>query len=282
MVRRSPWRGNPWGTFKPCPVAVMLEPVSRRIGIFDRDRRDGAHAVKSTSTPTRIDRLTEYVFDGQPDVTFGDELRGWVDASSRFRAFVEAHRDKIRKKLRGASDPEARQDVRAELRVAQLLLADRGMDLEFEAYGVGNVGPDFTVTYRGERLFNAEVTRLHRDPRLATYGGPLLAKLRQLPPSVPNVVIVGIDGDRADAFDIESATRAMRQRADAKEDAFFTSRGLDGSRGFHARYLRLGGVIAWADAGSGDARATLWTNRSARIAVADRAIRAVLSRLRAG
>jgi hypothetical protein len=258
----------------------MLEPIPRD-RYLDRDGRHGAHAVKSTSTPTRIDRLTQYVLEGQPDAAIGDELRGWVEAS-RFRAFVEAHRDKIRKKLRGASDTDARQDVRAELRVAQLLLADRRMELEFEAYGVGNVGPDFTVTYRGERPFNVEVTRLHRDPRISTYGGPLLAKLRQLPPSVPNVVIVAIDGDRADAFDIESATRAMRQRAEAGDDAFFTSRGLDGSRGFHARYLRLGGVIAWADAGSGDARATLWTNRSARIGVPERAGRAVVASLRAG
>lgn len=238
--------------------------------------------MKATATLTRIDRLTQYVLDGQPDVAIGDELHGWVEASPRFRAFVEVHRDKIRKKLRGASDLDALGDVRAELRVAQLLLTDRRVELDFEAYGVGNVGPDFTVTYRGERPFNVEVTRLHRDPRLATYGGPLLAKLRQLPPSVPNVVIVAIVGGRADAFDLEAATRAMRQRADAKDDAFFTGRGLDGSRGFHARYLRLGGVIAWADAAEADARALLWTNRSARIAVPDRAIRAVLATLRVG
>ncbi len=238
--------------------------------------------MKSTSTPTRIDRLTQYVLDGQPDAAIGDELRGWAAASPRFRAFVEAHRDKIRKKLRGASDTDARRDVRAELRVAQLLLADRRMELEFEAYGVGNVGPDFTVTHRGEHRFNVEVTRLHRDPRLATYGGPLLTKLRQLPPSVPNVVVIAIDGDRATAFDIESATRALRQRADEKDDAFFTSRGLDGSRGFHGRYLRLGGVIAWADAAAGDSRAAFWANRSARIGVPDRAARAVVTSLRAG
>ena len=238
--------------------------------------------MRSTATPTRIDRLTQYVLDGQPHPPVGDELRGWMEGSPRFRAFVEAHRDKVRKKLRGALDTEARQDVRAELRFAHLLLADRRMELEFEAYGVGNVGPDFTVTYRGERPFNVEVTRLHRDPRVATYGGPLLAKLRQLPPSVANVVVVAIDGDRADAFDIESAVRAMRQRADARDDAFFTSRGLDGSRGFHARYLRLGGVIAWADAGARELRALPWTNRSARIAMPDRAARAVVAGLRAG
>ena len=126
------------------------------------------------------------------------------------------------------------------------------------------------------------MTRLHRDPHVAPYGGPLLAKLRQLPPSAPNVVAVAIDGDRADAFDIESATRALRQRADAKDDAFFTSRGLDGSRGFYARYLRLGAVIAWADSAAHESRVVLWTNRSARIAVPDRAARAVLACLRAG
>ena len=238
--------------------------------------------MRSTATPTRIDRLTQFVLDGRPDAALGYELRGWMDARPQFRAFVEAHRDKIRKKLRGASDAEARRDVRAELRVAHLLLADRRLALEFEAYGVGKVGPDFTVTYRGERRFNVEVTRLHRDPRVATYGGPLLTKLRQLPPSMPNVVVVAIDGERADAFDIESATRAMRQRADAKDDAFFNSRGLDGSRGFHARYLRLGAVIAWADAAAEESRVVLWTNRSARIAVPDRAARAVLACLGAG
>ena len=238
--------------------------------------------MRSATTLTRVDRLIEYVLDGRSDAPIREELRGWVKASPRFRAFVETHRDKVRKKLRGASDSDALHDVRAELRFAHLLLADRRIELAFEAYGVGNVGPDFTVRYRGERAFNVEVTRLHRDPRVATYGGPLLAKLRQLPPSVPNVVVVAIDGHRADAFDIESATRAMRQRADAKDDAFFTSRGLDGTRGFNARYLRLGGVIAWADSGVGDSRAQLWANRSARIAVPDRAARAVMACLRAG
>ena len=76
---------------------------------------------------------------------------GWLSGSKRFRAFAEAHRDKIRKKLRGAADAEARRDVRAELRVAHLLLADRHIELAFEAYGSTNRGPDFTVAYRGER-----------------------------------------------------------------------------------------------------------------------------------
>ena len=113
------------------------------------------------------------------------------------------------------------------------------------------------------------------------YGG-LLAKLRQLPPSVPNAVIVAIDGDDANAFDVAATTRALRSRADAKDDAFFASRGLDGARGFNQRMLRLGAVLVWCDGAAGEARASLWTNRSARIALPDRAIRACVDCLRAG
>ena len=64
-----------------------------------------------------------------------DELAGWLASSARFRAFADAHRDKIRKKLRAASDAANRLDVRAELHVAHLLLADRRIDLAFEPGG---------------------------------------------------------------------------------------------------------------------------------------------------
>lgn len=210
------------------------------------------------------------------------ELAGWLAGSARFRAFADAHRSKIRKKLRGAADAEARRDVRAELRAAHLLLADRRIELAFEAYGSGKVGPDFTVTFRGERTLNLEVTRLRRAPDAAGSGGQLLAKLRQLPPSVPNVVIVAIEGDSAEALNVAGATRALRAQADAKDEAFFISRGFEGTRGFYERYLRLGGVLVWCETAAGDARALLWTNRSARIALPERAARACLLCLRAG
>jgi hypothetical protein len=211
-----------------------------------------------------------------------DELARWLAGSARFRAFVDAHRDKIRKKLRGAADPEARRDVRAELRAAHLLLADRRIELAFEAYGSGKVGPDFTVTFRGERSHNLEVTRLRRAPDAAGSGGQLLAKLRQLPPSVPNVVLVAIEGDSAEALDVAGATRALRAQADAKDEAFFTTRGFEGTRGFYERYLRLGAVLVWCEGAAGDARAALWANRSARIPLPERAARACLLSLRAG
>ena len=57
--------------------------------------------------------------------------------------------------------------------------------------------------------------------------------------------------------------------------------GLDGMRGFRQRYLRLGAVMARFEDRSGEARALLWTNPSARIPVPEPAVLAVLACLRA-
>ena len=73
----------------------------------------------------------------------------------------------------------------------------------------------------------------------------------------------------------------MRSRAEAKDEPFFARRGFDGTRGSFDRFLRLGGVVAWSEAGSDDARAALWSNGSARIALPDQAARAILACLRA-
>ena len=238
--------------------------------------------ARAKAPATAVDRLREALVGGSPADGTTEDIAAWLAGSRRFRAFAEAHRDKIRKKLRGTTDEDARRDVRAELAVAHLLLADRRIELAFEAYGSTKGGPDFTVAFRGERRFNLEVTRLHRAPQAAIHGGPLLTKLRQLPPSVPNAVLVAIEGGSADAFDVAEAIRLLRARADAKDDAFFAARGFDGTRGFNQRYPRLGAVIVWCEGAAGDAQATLWTNRSARIAVPERAARAGLASLRAG
>jgi hypothetical protein len=237
-----------------------------------------AHAT----APGAVERLAQHLFDRILTDPLADEVAGWLAGSNRFRAFVDANRDKIRKKLRGAADMEARRDVRAELRVAHLLLADRRIELAFEAYGSTKRGPDFTVTFRGERSFNLEVTRPRRAPAAAGFGGPLLAKIRQLPPSVPNVVLLAVERGDPDALDVAAAARLLRDRADAKDETFFATRGFKGTREFYERYLRLGGVLVWSEAASGDARAATWDNRSARIALPKRAVRACVRCLRAG
>lgn len=241
-----------------------------------------AGMARTTTPGSSVEQLAGYLLDrNQPDA-IAEELTGWLAGSPGFRTFAEAHRDKIRKKLRTAAEPEALKDVRAELQVARLLLVDPSIELGFEAYGSGKGGPDLTVTYRGTRSLNLEVTRLRRVPDATAFGPPLLAKLRQLPPSVPNALLVAIGGASAEALDVASATKALRARADAKDEAFFDRRGLTGTRGFYERYLRLGGVMAWCEGAAGDARAALWINRSARIPLPERAVRAVIRCLREG
>ncbi len=238
----------------------------------------------SSQTPpaTAVDRLAQHLLGGVDDHVLAGELGAWLVDSTRFRAFADGHRDKIRKKLRGAMDTDARRDVRAELRAAYELLADRRIELAFEAYGSGKPGPDFTVTFRGEGTFNIEVTRLRRPPDPSGFGRAILAKLRQLPPSAPNALLVAIEGAKADPADVAAASQALRTRADNKDEAFFTARGFDGTRGFYDRYLRLGAVFVWSEAAPDDDRAATWINRSARIPLPDRAVRACLARLRAG
>jgi len=222
--------------------------------------------VSGQGAPSAVTRLADDLV--RSDASLNHELASWISSSRRFRAFAEAHRDKIRKKVRGATDPDALLDVRAELRVAHLLLADRRIGLAFEAYGSGRAGPDFSLTFRDAPSLNLEVTR----PRSAAIVGPLLTKLRQLPTSRPNAVVLALDRASAEV-DVATTVRRLRERADGMDEAFFASRGLDGARAFHQRLLRLGGVIAWRDGAGTD----VWLNRSARIPLPEAATRAVVA-----
>src|SRR4029077_20691480 len=81
----------------------------------------------------KTDALVRHVAPGcRPALQ--SELGDWLEDSARFTAFITTHQDKVRKKL-STSDEESRLDVRSELRVAYLILADRRFELAFEAYG---------------------------------------------------------------------------------------------------------------------------------------------------
>jgi hypothetical protein len=229
--------------------------------------------------PPRITRLISHLLPDSTDDPLAGELGAWLTESARFEAFADAHRDKIRKKLRGATDADARRDVRAELLVARLLLADRGIELAFEAHGSTRGGPDFAVTYRGGRPFNLEVTRPHR-PMTADDPRPILAKLHQLPTGSANVLLIAVAGTDAGTLDTATAVKTVRARADARDDAFFAARGLETAKRFYERFLRLGAVIVFAESATGDRRTRAWINGSARIAVPERALRATVAALR--
>lgn len=179
----------------------------------------------------------------------------WVQASPRFRAFSETYRDKIRKKVRGITEAEGYRDLQAELSTAFFLVQERRFMVEYEKYGMGKQrGPDFSVTYKTHTRFDLEVTRL----RVAVIAGPepgklantLCVKLAQLPPSMINVLVLAVDdalpdGDGPSTSSgqaLESGLRLLQERAESKDDEFFTRRGFLNARDFLKHYSRLSAI----------------------------------------
>jgi hypothetical protein len=228
-----------------------------------------------------VDRLLSYLLDGVPSAAdeVANDLAEWLSASSRFVSFADANRDKIRKKLRGATDSQARGDVRAELEVAFRLLADRRLGLAFEAYGSGRRGPDFTVTFRAVHPFNLEVTRLRLDEgdrtggdRTGGLGSALLRKLHQLPADAPNAVLVALDGPPPGEDEVATAMRSLRRRADRRDDVFFKRHGFADASRFHLHYRRLSALFVM----SRGAGARAWSNAEALRQLPDGALNACL------
>jgi hypothetical protein len=185
------------------------------------------------------------------------ELGHWLEDSPRFRTFLSAHQDKVRKKLNTAGNEETRLDVRSELLVAYLILADRRFELSFEAYGASRLGPDLTVTYRTNQRFNLEVTRLraledadHAEPGagVARLANVIAGKLRQLPAELPNALVIATRGLPLSEEGLAAAPRLLKSHSDRKDDDFFARRGLRTARDFYAQYLHLSGVFVLDEA----------------------------------
>ena len=223
--------------------------------------------------------LVAYLGDGSALPGPLADLEAWLAASSRLRTFVDANRDKIRKKVRLATTADAQLDLRTELRFASLLLANRRFDLAFEAYGSGNRGPDFTATFRAGTTFNVEVTRRH-VPGVAGVERTILGKLRQLPPSRANVLLVAFDAPDEAAIDLDPIVRDLRSHAERRDDAWFVARGMADAAAFHQGLLRLTALIAWQERRSGDSASVSWINPGARIAADTAALRALATALR--
>jgi hypothetical protein len=210
-----------------------------------------------------------------------NELAAWVGGSNHMRRFVDANGAKVRRKLREARDVDAQRDVRAELLVAACLLADRRFELAYEAAGASRAGPDFVVTFRGVSRFNVEVTRRRGAADAAAIADAVLAKLRQLPPSVPNVLVVAVER-QIDPEEVRAAMAALRARADARDAAVLARAGAAHPKAFYERFLRLAAIVAWAEsAPQPEERAATWLNPSARIALDRAAIAAVTRALAA-
>jgi len=211
------------------------------------------------------DTLLDDLFGGR-HAALRAEFDGWLRGSRRLAAFANLYRGKIRAKLRHAADVEGLRDVRAELEAAVLLLSDERFAVEYEKYAAAKQrGPDLTVTFRTHTLFNVEVRRLRAieaddDPeaRVARLVYVLCDKVRQMPPSIVNLLWLSSDGPAAED-DLSAAATALRQLAERKADDFFTRRGYESASDFQRAYVRLSGVI-WRWTGE----PVVWLNPLAR------------------
>ncbi len=190
----------------------------------------------------------------------------WLAASARFRAFLAANKDKARKKIRGIADSESMRDLQLELDTAYHLLLDRRYSLEYEKYLAGKTrGPDFTVTVHDKGSFNIEVKRLRSVGEFHHWADAVCDKLDQMPPSIPNVLLVGTEQAARKSIDGLQAMTRLRRLADARDDGVFTSRGLTDARAFLRASARLSGVLhhsQWGDESGG--QALLWLNAQAK------------------
>src|SRR4051812_39969131 len=178
--------------------------------------------------PMKISEIVSYIFRGTP-AGFGPLLAGWMTDSPRFQVFVETYRDKIRKKVNGARDEEGRRDLLAELAVAYWLLLDPRFAVEHEPYVASKEpGADFAVTFRTRLRFNLEVKRLRAGAPTAGEGpsslsyrimNALCAKLRQMPPSVVNLLALVTDDPAGAEPALAAGIRFLAERVAADDAA---------------------------------------------------------------
>lgn len=244
------------------------------------------------------DRLVPALFD-DPAHPLAAPLAGWIAASPRFAAFVATHRAKIRKKVKGAQDPDACEDLRFELAIAQALHRERHCAVVYEPRVPGQRRtPDFALTYRASTTLNLEVTRLRAARRVADEDRPegaeaafaaghhaagrlaalVCGKLGQLVPHMTNVLVVGVAGDVLRDLDVPATLRRLQLRAERGEPALFARHGFRDPSEFFKQYRRLSGLVVRPWPPDDFARCpTLWVNGQATHPIPAR-IRAILER----
>ena len=205
----------------------------------------------SSAVMGRVDSVLEDVCRS-PGHPLETRLRGWMQASRTFTAFVEANASKVRRKLR-VTDPAALADVDTELAVAAWLLRERRWTLVYEPLAAsGGRGPDVRVAAPdGSGAFFVEVTRLRGGAVPLTLARSLADKVGQLPAGAVTVLAAvlppGVEGP-------EMLSQALRLLEQAVHTTGETLGSLDG-RAFALGRHRLGAVLV----GSLDAAGTLHT-----------------------
>jgi hypothetical protein len=230
---------------------------------------------------TKQSNLIAYVFEGQPHL-LSNELLQWMEASSRFTAFVEAYRDKIRKKIRVTHEPESILDLRGELDVAYHLLNDRRLELAYEPYASAKRrSPDFAVTYRSNLVFNIEVARSRLEqsdddgidlPRnKERILRLLLAKLGQMQPGMANLLVIYTHDELAKSIDLGGLMQGLKTRVEGKDPFFYAASRYTSPAAFYKDFLHISGVLLWA------INAQVWINKQARPTLPENVLRLISS-----
>jgi hypothetical protein len=252
--------------------------------------------------------LIAYLFEGQLQQQtaaklLSGELFQWMESSTRFTAFVETYRDKIRKKLRGTRDPESMLDVRGELEVAYGLLNDRRLDVVYEPYASAKRrGPDFSVTYRSNLGFNIEVARIRTTDRFTgssdgervpnvIHGDNLtldrerkqerivrilMDKLGQMQPGMPNLLVIHTQHQLTGLIDLDNLMQTVKTRAEGKDPSFYASSRYTSTADFFKDFHRLSAILLWASEPV-LLENQLWVNKQARPGLPDKVLRLVRS-----
>ena len=206
---------------------------------------------------TEISRLCAALFGGTPLET---DCWAWAVAEPRFAAFLDTYQGKIGKKLRGIGAEAGYLDLLAELDVARRLLRDRGFTLIYEpTLAQKERGPDFAVIFKTHTQCNVEVRRLRPSSTdlVTRLEGVLADKLRQLPPSLPNVLALVGEPTLSSAEPVQEALRVLAVPASAGDDAVCRRWGFAGARDLLRRIERLSAVALLS-------AATLWEHPRTR------------------
>jgi hypothetical protein len=225
--------------------------------------------------------LIAYLFEGQPH-QLSDTLLQWMEASSRFTAFIDTYRDKVRKKIRVTREPESTLDLRCELQTAYCMLNDRRLEVAYEPYASARRrSPDFAVTYRANLVFNIEVARIRKEG--SEVGGSdllrkeerilriLLGKLGQMQPGMANLLVIHTREELAQSIDLGRLMQEIKTRAEGKDPSFYAASRYTGPPAFYKDFLHLNGILLWT------ARAQLWVNKQARPGLPEKVLRLISS-----
>lgn len=229
---------------------------------------------------TKQTDLTAYVFEGQAHL-LSQTLMEWMEASSRFTAFVETYRDKIRKKIRVTREPESVLDLRGELEVAYCLHKDRRLTVAYEPYASAKKrSPDFAVTYRVNQVFNIEVARIRGDDRVDQADLSrkeerllrlLLYKLGQMQPGMANLLVIHVPESLARSIELDKAMQTIKTRAEARDSSFYQASPYTSPADFYKDFIHLTGILLWTE------EAQLWVNKQARASLGEKVLRLMRS-----